>query len=75
MIIWSLFQRIPQWTAKTWSRNFEAVAGLGYDARIAAESGCTKKVAVDIAGLSEQLIFEMVMLQIADRIRHPLFTG
>ena len=35
----------------------------------AAESGGTKKVAVDIAGLSEQFVFEMVMLQIADRIR------
>ena len=73
--MWSLFQRIPQWTTKTWSRNFEAVAGLGNDTRIAAQGSGTEKVAVDVAGLSEQLIFEMVMLQIADRVRHTLFTG
>jgi hypothetical protein len=62
MIIGSLFQRIPQWTAKTWGGNFEAVAGLGNDTRVAAESGGTKKVAVNVARLSEQFVFEMVML-------------
>ena len=74
-IIWRLLQRIPQWPTKALRGNFEAVTRLRNDSSVAAQSGRTKKVAVYIAGFSEQLIFEMVMLQIADRIRHTLFTG
>ena len=69
-----LFQRISQWTAKTWGGNFETVTRLGNDTRITAQSGCTKKVAVDITGFSEQFVFKMMVLQMADRIRHMLFT-
>jgi hypothetical protein len=75
MIIWSLFQRIPQWTTKALGGNFETITLLANDTCLAAQSRSSKKVTVDIAGLSEQFVFEMVMLQIADCIRHVFFTG
>ena len=65
-----LDQRIAQWPAKRSSRNLKYVAWLSNDAGRVTQSGCSKKVTMNIARLPEDGILEVMMFKIGNRVRH-----
>src|SRR3546814_10093133 len=64
--------RISDWSSDVCSSDL--VAGLRLDTLAERQRRGAEKMDVDIAGAAEAGIFEMVMFEVADRVRHIRLT-
>jgi hypothetical protein len=58
-----------------WNRNFKGVSRENVDTIRKAQDGGTKVMDMNIAGLSEQVVFEVMVFQIRKVMAHIRFPG
>src|SRR5690606_23901641 len=69
------FAAIAQWQREGCSLDLEDVAGLRFEPIGKARGGGAEEMHVYVTGAAEQRIFEVVMLEVGDGVRHVAFAG
>ena len=68
-------QPVAQWSAKRAYMDFKFVTLLCFHAVCKAQRCCAKKVHMEIAGITELRVLEMVMFEVRDCVTHIVFAG
>jgi hypothetical protein len=68
-------QTVPERQTKRFRLDLEHVALACSQTLAVREGRSSKEVDMDVAWSAEKRVFEMVRLEIRDRVRHILFTG
>ncbi len=68
-------ERISQRTAKHWYVNFENIAIQRTNIRAKAHGVGAEEVDMDISGTPKAFVFEVMMFEIGDRMRHMIFPA
>ena len=61
---------VPQWPTEWWRRNLENVAGSSTNSGRGTEHRRTEKVTMHITGSTECSVFEVMVLDVGNAVRH-----